>query len=211
MYWKLGDAIAAGDISSVRLLFQRGANITGALHHAVCFDRNSIVEWLLAEGGVNTSDMNAGRDTRGFTALLVAANIEELPWDTTNWLFENGGAHVRKAPLAGQEMWNMLRSSFMPCANIEQWAHALRDQLIAMLRVMVLQSAPPANLVVQMSTEHSRVAEKGARLLARFPAYLAQRRALLSEHTSLIAPLEALVSSYEEPTTTEELWATGLG
>jgi hypothetical protein len=48
-----------------------------------------------------------------------------------------------------------------------------------------------------MSLEHSHIVEEGARLRAGLPAYLAQRR--------------ALVSSYEEPTTTEELWATGLG
>jgi hypothetical protein len=55
------------------------------------------------------------------------------------------------------------------------------------------------------------VVEEGAQLLARLPAYLARQRALLVEHTSLITPLCALVSSYEGPTTTEELWATGLG
>jgi hypothetical protein len=62
-----------------------------------------------------------------------------------------------------------------------------------------------------MYPQHSRVAEEGARLRAGLLAYLARRRALLAEHTSLIAPLRALVSGYEEPTTTEELWATGLG
>jgi hypothetical protein len=62
-----------------------------------------------------------------------------------------------------------------------------------------------------MPSQYSSVVEEGARLRAGFPAYLARRRALLAEDTSLIAPLRALVSSYEEPTTTEELWATGLG
>jgi hypothetical protein len=76
---------------------------------------------------------------------------------------------------------------------------------------MVLQSAPPADLVLHISPQHLTVVGKGARLQAGLPAYLARRRALLAEHTSLIALLQALVSSYEEPTTTEELWATGLG
>jgi hypothetical protein len=53
--------------------------------------------------------------------------------------------------------------------------------------------------------------QEGGRLRARLPAYLVQRRALLDEHCPLIAPLRALVHGYEEPTTTEELWATGLG
>jgi hypothetical protein len=65
--------------------------------------------------------------------------------------------------------------------------------------------------VVQMSLQHSSVAQEGARLRTGLPAFLVLRRALLAEHTSLIAPLRALVSSYEEPTTTQELGATGLG
>jgi hypothetical protein len=85
------------------------------------------------------------------------------------------------------------------------------DLLPGLLRVMVLQSAPPADLLYRMPPQHLSMAEEGARLRAGLPAYLARRRALFDEHTSLIAPLRALVSSYEEPTTTEELWATRLG
>jgi hypothetical protein len=89
--------------------------------------------------------------------------------------------------------------------------YAAEDGLTALLRVMVLRNAPPADLVIRTAVQHLRLVKDGARLRARLPAYLARRRALLAEHTSLIAPLRALVSSYEEPTTTEELWATGLG
>jgi hypothetical protein len=51
----------------------------------------------------------------------------------------------------------------------------------------------------------------GVRLRARLPAYLAQRRALLDAHCPLLPPLQDLVHGYEEPTTTDEIWATGLG
>jgi hypothetical protein len=95
-------------------------------------------------------------------------------------------------------------------ANAHSTDAAVAD-LTALLRVMVLQCAPPADLVVQMSPLHSHVVEGGAQLRAGLPAYLARRRTLLAEHTSLIAPLQALVSRCEEPTTTDELWATGLG
>jgi hypothetical protein len=56
------------------------------------------------------------------------------------------------------------------------------------------------------------VVEEGARLKVALPAYLARWRTLLDAHCPLIAPLLALVRDYDpEPTTTEELWATGLG
>jgi hypothetical protein len=78
---------------------------------------------------------------------------------------------------------------------------------------MVVKGDPPINLVALMEqTEHARVVEEGARLRAALPAYLARRRALLNDHCPLIPPLLALVREYDpEPTTTEELWATGLG
>jgi hypothetical protein len=76
---------------------------------------------------------------------------------------------------------------------------------------MVLRDAPPPALVALLSPEPARVVQDGARLRARLLAYLVQRRALLDEHCLLIAPLCAVVSGYEEPTTTEEPWATGLG
>jgi hypothetical protein len=61
--------------------------------------------------------------------------------------------------------------------------------------------APPLQQIVQ----------DGARLRARLPAYLAQRRALLDAHCPLLRPLRDVVHGYEEPTTADELWATGLG
>jgi hypothetical protein len=45
----------------------------------------------------------------------------------------------------------------------------------------------------------------------RLQAGLAQQRALLDEHCPLIAPLRALIHGDDEPMTSEELWATGLG
>jgi hypothetical protein len=57
----------------------------------------------------------------------------------------------------------------------------------------------------------TRLVQEGAWLRARLSAYLAQRRALLDAHCPLLAPLRAIVIGYQEPTTTEELWATGLG
>jgi hypothetical protein len=88
----------------------------------------------------------------------------------------------------------------------------LVDKTVALLRVMVLKGDPSADFVNQLKPEHARVVVEGARLRAALPAYLARRRALLDAHCPLIAPILALVRDYDpEPTTTEELWATGLG
>jgi hypothetical protein len=86
------------------------------------------------------------------------------------------------------------------------------NALLRLLRVMVLKSGPLADLIAQLRPEHARMVEETARLRAALPAYLAQRRALLDAHCPLIAPLLAIVRGYDpEPTTTKELWATGIG
>jgi hypothetical protein len=81
----------------------------------------------------------------------------------------------------------------------------------ALLRVMVLRGGPPTTLRPQLSPEHAGVVKEGARLRAGLPPYLARRQAILAEHCALIAPLIDFVHGYQMPTTTEELWATGLG
>jgi hypothetical protein len=84
--------------------------------------------------------------------------------------------------------------------------------LTAMLCVMVLYGGPPESLAQDLVPPFQQIVQDGARLRARLPAYLAQRRALLDAHCPLLPPLLNLVAhGYEEPTTTGELWATGLG
>jgi hypothetical protein len=79
---------------------------------------------------------------------------------------------------------------------------------------MLVRGDPPPELPEILSrsaatVEHAQIVREGVhvRLRAWLPAYLALRRALLDAHCPLLLPL---VSSYEEPTTTEELRATGL-
>jgi hypothetical protein len=81
--------------------------------------------------------------------------------------------------------------------------------MTALLRVMVLKGAPPAGLTAQLSANYARVVADAARLMAALPAYCERRRDIVGAHCPLIAPLLALVRSYDPgPNTTEELWAT---
>jgi hypothetical protein len=76
---------------------------------------------------------------------------------------------------------------------------------------MVLHGGPLDSLTADLAPPFQRIVQDGARLRARIPAYLAQRRALLDAHCPLLPPLQDFVHGYDEPTTTGELWATGLG
>jgi hypothetical protein len=67
------------------------------------------------------------------------------------------------------------------------------------------------NRSLKMVPPLQRIMQDGARLRTRLLAYIAQRRAILDAHCSLLPPLRDLVHGYEEPTTTDELWAMGLG
>jgi hypothetical protein len=103
-------------------------------------------------------------------------------------------------------MWDLF-AKVSACYEDDEFDTVAGD-FSALLRF--LDFAPPTDFVtLKPSLQH--IVEEGARLWTWLPAYIAQRRAMLAKHAPLIAPLRALVSGYEEPTTTAELWATGLG
>jgi hypothetical protein len=77
--------------------------------------------------------------------------------------------------------------------------------LTTMLCVMVLHGVPPESLNKDLAPPFQQIVEDGARLRARLPAYITQRRALIDTHCPLLPPLRDLVHTYEEPTTTDEL------
>jgi hypothetical protein len=162
-------------------------------------NHREIVVWLLDEGGAKVSEANSNGETALLLTLLCGA------YSTALWLLEHGGADLTVTS-AGDSVWSVLEEA-LEDINIRQNEDAMLTDL---LRIMVLRDAPPASLVAGLSTENARVVQEGAKLRAWLPAYLVRRRDLLYAHCPLITPLKALVSGYEEPTTTEELWATGL-
>jgi hypothetical protein len=124
------------------------------------------------------------------------------------WLLEHGGSSITERSKFGLSVWDLLYHS----AELPPFDSASATVLSSLLRVMVLHEDPPAPFYVELAAEHVRVVEEGARLRARLPAYLTRRRALQNEQCPLIPPLRALIRDYDpEPTTTEEIWATGLG
>jgi hypothetical protein len=194
-------------IDMLRLCKELGAdfdvvnpNGLNALHAASRHGYDDIV-CVLVEGGANVAIMT----NDGHSALsLAAVNCRIL---IMQHLLEHGKATIENATADGQSLWDVLSPRFASAT----WTRKTVVEMTALLRVMVLRGAPPVEVVAHMSREHALVVEEGARLRARVPAYLARRRAMLNEHRPLIAPLHDLVHSYEELTTTEELWATGLG
>jgi hypothetical protein len=164
------------------------------------------LQWLLEEGGARITD----RDKKGNTALLLAAYCDNFKacW----WLLEHGGADIAEANDGKITIWHLLTTPLNQLYAVDEEV----ADITALLRVMVVRCAPRrANFGSPSQVgrpEHSRVVEEGARLRAALPAYLVRRRALLDAYCPLIPPLLALVREYDpEPTTTEELWATGLG
>jgi hypothetical protein len=128
-------------------------------------------------------------------------------------LLEHGGASIADVDNDGSTFWDPLEDSLVKDDEDHDawWPVYNATAVTALLRVMVLRTAPPAQLTARLAPEHARLAQEGARLRSMLPAYLAQRWVLLDAHCPLIAPLQDLVHGYEMPTTTEELWATGLG
>jgi ankyrin repeat protein len=229
-------ACAHGNLPTAKYLLEHGARITdrdsegktALLHAAECesyVDQHlclELIQYLLSsEGGVSITET----DNDGNTALLLAAGIDCYPV-MVQWLLEYGGAQITETNKYGCTVWTVEPYAGLPdflrCAYVKKKGEyvSIDDEyvpkkdivaLTAMLRVMVLHGGPPESLVAELAPPLQQIVQEGARLRARLPAYLAQRRALLDAHCPLLPPLRDLVHGYEEPTTTDELWATGLG
>jgi hypothetical protein len=137
---------------------------------------------LLVEGEANIAGTNS--DLSALELAVITGDIAIV-----EWLLAEGGAHISDYFFTFDRRW------------LELGDRVGVDLLTALLRVMVLQSAPPADLLARMPRQHSSVVKEGARLRARLPAYLARRRALLAEHTSLsitLGPGEQLRGAHDD-------------
>jgi ankyrin repeat protein len=211
-------AANSGQLETVMwLLMEGGANIgeannysNTALIFAAYNGQLETVQWLLTKGSASIGDVA----NDGWTALLAAACRGKLA--TVQYLLEHGDADIGDTLRDGDTIWDMIFQYLIEGRRVQ---NAAGDKpyvydataVTSLLRVMVLRGAPLAERTARLSREHAQVVTDGARLRAGLPAYLAQRQALLDAHCPLISPLCTLVHGYEEPTTTDELWATGLG
>jgi hypothetical protein len=130
-------------------------------------------------------------------------------------LLEEAGANMCDINNSGRTVWDLLIVHLLERTaddNDDVEVEANPVALISLLRVLVLRGSPPHALVVLLLPKPARVVQEGARLRVRLPAYIMRRQALVGDNCSvLLPPLPALVHGYMELTTTEELWATGLG
>jgi hypothetical protein len=124
-------------------------------------------------------------------------------------MLEEVGANMDDVNNHGVTLWHLLIWYSEEAGKRRDVRHGV---LAGLLRVLVLRGAPPPALVALLSPESARVVQDGALLRARLPVYIVRRWALLDAHCPvLLPPLRVLVHGYMELTTTEELWATGLG
>jgi hypothetical protein len=149
-----------------------------------------VVQWLLEYGGAQ---------------ITVTDNEGESVWNVSNWEYGLPGLlkHAYKRSDDGEFV--PIDGGYVPNGDIDLVA------LNAMMRVVLLHGGHSELLVKDLAPPLQQLVRDGVRLRARLPGFLAQRRALIESHCTLLPPLRDLVHGYEEPTTTDELWATGPG
>jgi hypothetical protein len=207
-------AASNGNLKLVRCLVEIGGDVNKVDKRgstALC-GQLDVVRFLV-ELGVSIEVTNGN----GNTALLESAIGRE--YLTMHFLLEDAGANFECVNDGGFTVWDHVLE-----IQEEDVSENEAAALTAVLRVMVLRSAPPPTeplprrweTVATRMPENARVMQEGARLRARLPAYLVQQRALMlaffNTHCPvLLPPLWDVVQGYAELSTTEELWATGLG
>jgi ankyrin repeat protein len=204
-------AVGRGQVDTVRCLVKEfGADINQDMHLAqmapllfTATEGDVDMVRCLVELGASIEIM----DGYGNTALLLSAGRGH--YATVQLLLEEAGADINAIVDDGDTVWDLLT------AHIENGAadaagEANATALTSLLRVLVLREDPPLALTALLLRTSTRVVQEGARLRARLPAYLVQRRALLDAHCPLLPPLCDVVYGYMD-LTTEEAWATGIG
>jgi hypothetical protein len=197
----------------VRLLVHLGADINQKIDTGVTplivaagLGKKEIVRCLLELGasiGLTDDD--------GDTALHMSAQGGNFL--TIRYLVEYANQYIAGGNAIDERFWDQLLGHLTTTRGAERFRDSYDcEALAALMRALVLRSAPPPEVVALLSPEPARVVQEGARLLAQLPAYLVRTRALLDVHCLvLLPPLRALVHGYMEPNTTEELWVTGSG
>jgi ankyrin repeat protein len=135
------------------------------LLHAAKVGNVAVVRYLV-EAGAGIEAVGVLSDT----ALLVSASYGRF--GAMKYLLEEAGANMDHVNAVGESVWDMLTEHLREVAGEDDnEVEADAAALTSLLRVMVLRDALPPTLVAHLSPEHARVAQKGARLRARLPAY----------------------------------------
>jgi ankyrin repeat protein len=232
-----GVAVDYGHTHVLRFLLKAGADEKTAILFAVARGYVGMVRYLVMEFGTDINeDMEVANkaplifaakegnldmvrclvelgasieimDGYGNTALLLSAGHGH--YATVQFLLEKAGANINAIVDDGGTVWDLI-TGHIKYGAADAAEEANPAALTSLLRVMVLREDPPPALIALLSPDNTRVVQEGARLRARLPAYLVQRRAFLDAHCPLLPPLCAIVDGYMQ-LTTEEIWATGLG
>jgi ankyrin repeat protein len=189
----LHQACGGGHLSSVKYLLGRGVRITErdnegmtGLLYAAEMGSFEVIQYLLSpEGGASITEA----DDSGNTALLRAAICQCVP-SVVQWLFEYGGAQITDTNKEGDSVWSGYWKGF---AHLLRGAYRKNDYN----GCVFIDGDYVENVDIVALTALLRVM-----LLHGGPP---------ESLTKMLPQLWDLVHGYEEPTTTDELWATGLG
>jgi hypothetical protein len=151
------------------------------------------VDQYLVKAGARIDDADDG----GNTAVVVSARYGQFA--ILQWMLEHTSATILETSGDGATIWDLLTLHMVEVRYAEHDPTAL----IALLRVLVLHSAPPPR-AGGPTFSRTRARDTGGDTAAG-AAPVVQRWALLDAHCPV------LLHGYMELTTTKELWATGLG
>jgi hypothetical protein len=162
---------------------------------------------LLVENGAHTNDGGiAQRTALARAGLRLQHSRDSMP--VVEWLLLQGGVDA-------SDIWELLRNQRgldnSRTVGIRELVHVVATKL---LRIAVLMTPLPADMVAHFSPYHASIVGDGRYLRQGLSAYVDERQAFLDTFPQLVAVptvLLAVVYSFEGPITAEECVSIGLG
>jgi hypothetical protein len=172
-----------------------------------------VARWLMKEKYINVDDVLLGSFPVGQTALLyVASDDPERNKDVIKNLVEIAGCDIGVKDDAGQSIWTLLLPYWV--SKEETGRYRRRDIGDGILRALLARMQPPEEVLeALLASKHKDLVTQGIRLQSRLGPYKEERQLSIEKTKSLLPEvLHGLILELDgNLSTTDEIWATGLG
>jgi ankyrin repeat protein len=171
-----------------------------------------VARWLIKKKYVQVDEVLRESYPTGQTALLYLASDNPVRKDVIKNLVEIAKCDIDVKDDAEQSIWTLLLPYWVPKKDTERYSR--RDIGDGILRALLARMQPPENVLKDLlASKHKDLVTRGIRLQEKLTLHKEKRRvAVVETRSRLPKALHNLIFEMDgNLSTTNEVWATGLG